>query len=300
MNISYPIIIDGGLSNELEAQGCDLNHDLWTAHLLETDIESIIRVHLKYLRAGAQCISTCSYQASILGLVQNGYTFAAAKDLIIKSVWAASEAKRIFHLENEKSKEVYIAASIGPYGAYLADGSEYKGNYGISKESLKEFHAQRIEILDNSDADILAFETFPDYNEAEVIYELTQNVKKPCWISFSCRDDRHISDGTLISKCAELFADHPNIFAVGVNCLSGELVSGLIIALKSKSKDKKIIVYPNSGGQYDSQGKKWQSSEEAYSLKNHAQEWIALGADMIGGCCKIGAKEIGELSESMA
>ena len=297
MNLEYPFIIDGGLSNELEELGCTLNHKLWTARLLDSEEESIKKVHLNYMRAGAQCIATVSYQASMKGFMDHGYSERKAEELILKSVRLAEEARDIFYSENSSHQKVYIAASIGPYGAYLADGSEYRGDYKISFDELKSFHERRISIFENSSADILAFETIPSHLEAEVIAELTMSSNKPSWVSFSCSDQGHISDGTAISTCARIFDDHPSVFALGANCISPDLILGIVNSIKESGTDKKIIIYPNSGGKYDSQGKKWYANEELFSLKNHAKDWIESGVDILGGCCKIGSSEISELKD---
>ena len=297
MKLKFPLVIDGGISNELEALGCDLNHDLWTSRLLDSDEEAIRQVHLNYMRAGAQCVASASYQASIPGLMNHGYSHEEARSLIQKSISLVSEARTTFYEENDNHHEVNIVGSIGPYGAYLADGSEYKGNYGLTHDQLNDFHEERLQLFIESDADIIAFETIPDYTEAQVIAQLSQNISKPSWISFSCKDDHHISDGTPLSECGQLFRSHPSVFAIGANCIPPDYVPGVLNTLKENVGNKKIIIYPNSGGHYDSNGKKWYANDEKFALKNHADEWINLGADILGGCCKIGAEEIGELKE---
>ena len=301
IDISYPLLLDGGLSNELEKLGCDLNHELWTAKTLTTDIDKVVQLHLNYLKAGAKIISTIGYQASIPGLIKEGWTKNDGKELILKSVWAAEEARRIYGSANGENSKILIAASIGPYGAYLADGSEYKGGYGINDQSLIDFHEERIALLNDSNADILAFETFPDYMEAQVISDLTSNIDKPAWISFTTRNEREISDGTPIEKCAELFADHEYIFAIGVNCLPPDRVSTMIKRIKSRSKDKRIIVYPNSGDLFDSLNQTWKTDEDLVSsLVPFIDEWITLGADIIGGCCRVGPADIKKMSSYLS
>jgi len=296
MNISYPLLIDGGISNELESLGCNLNHNLWTAHLLDSDIDRVVKVHLNFLEAGAKCIATCGYQASMQGLQENGYSREESKQLIIKSVRAAVKARETYRKTHGTNTEILVAASIGPYGAYLADGSEYRGNYGLSKQELVDFHLERIEILEMSEADVLAFETIPDFTEIRAISEMLMKSSKPAWISFSCKDGKHISDGTSISNCVKFLSDHPNVFAIGANCIPPDLVPEIITQVKTNCKNKKVIIYPNSGGQYDSNGKKWYDNEHPFALKNHIPEWIQLGADIVGGCCKIGSNEIHDTS----
>jgi homocysteine S-methyltransferase len=284
MNIRYPLLLDGGLSNELESLGCDLNHPLWSARLLDADIESIIRAHRAYINAGAKCIITASYQASIPGLMAVGFSKKEAEQLILKSVWAAEEAIR-----QSGVTDVLIAASIGPYGAYLGDGSEYHGNYGVSDTALKEFHTERMQLLEQSNANLFACETIPSLQEAKVLCEILKQIHKPAWVSFSCKDEKHLNDGTPIRTCAELFAQHETVFAIGVNCTKPEYISPLISEIQSVSHAKKIVVYPNSGERYDAGTKSWSGDSTCALL---SAEWLALGASIIGGCCRVGPDQI--------
>ena len=297
MIITYPLLLDGGLSNELERQGCNLNHKLWSAKLLESNPEAIILAHLIYLESGAGCIITSSYQATLPGFMAIGYDEDSASGLILKSVQLAEEARSRFLSLNPQASKPLIAASIGPYGAYLADGSEYRGDYVISDQELTDFHKPRINLLDNSTADILACETIPGFQEAKVLSEILENVKKPAWISFSCKDGKHISDGTPIEKCAAYFAHHPTVFAIGVNCTSPEFISELIRSIKTKSGNKKIVVYPNSGAVYHAESKTWSGLSDLSSCEIMVKEWMDLGADIIGGCCGIGPQQIKAMSK---
>jgi len=293
----YPFIIDGGLSNVLEEQGCDLNHKLWTASLLEKNPEAIIQAHFDYLKSGAQCITTSSYQASIPGLIDNGYSRDAAEAIIIKSVQLAEIAIRRAKSLGIINSMPLIAASIGPYGAYLADGSEYRGNYGVSDEILRSFHLEKIKILDRSNADLLACETIPSFQEAKVLSDIINHVDKPVWISFSCRDVEHINDGSKIKNCVSLFRNHPKVFAIGANCTDPKYISGIIRNIKESSGDKKIIVYPNSGEAYNAKSKTWIGVSKPKFFAEMTKEWSKLGADIIGGCCRIGPEHIRRMSE---
>ncbi len=300
MKINYPLLIDGGLSNELESQGCNLDHKLWSAKMLVTNPEAIIEAHLKYLKAGAQCLITSSYQASIEGFMTLGYDCNEAEAFISQTVKLAEMA--IDKFNNSQSNDVnhLIAASIGPYGACLADGSEYHGNYGVSDEILKEFHKNRIQLLDRSNADFFACETIPSFQEAKVLGELLNNTHKSAWISFSCKDEKHLNDGTPIGECASYFAKHPNVFAIGVNCTAPKYISRLIKAVKAKSGEKKIVIYPNSGEVYIAKNKTWMGLSDPNVYTEMAKEWIKLGTDILGGCCRIGPEHIKSLSEFLA
>ena len=299
MTISYPLLLDGGLSNELERQGCDLNHKLWSAKLLDSNPEAIVLAHLAYLEAGARCIITSSYQATLPGFMAIGIDEAAARALILESVHMAEEARRRFRLAQPDHPSPLIAASIGPYGAYLANGAEYRGDYGISDQELTDFHQPKINLLDSSEADILACETIPSFQEAKVLSMLLKNTRKAAWVSFSCKDGQHISDGTPIEDCAALFCDHPSVFAIGVNCTTPAYISELIQSLKRKSREKKLIVYPNTGAVYHPESKTWSQLSESASCEVMVSEWIHLGADIVGGCCGIGPDQIKAMGKSM-
>lgn len=299
MKINYPLLLDGGLSNELEKQGCDLNNKLWSAIMLEENPEAIIQAHLSYLFSGAQCITTASYQASILGFIGIGYDKAKAEALIIKSVELAEEAIKRYSVSEFQAPKPLIAASIGPYGAFLADGSEYHGNYGISDETLTDFHISRIRLLDSSNADFFACETIPSFQEAIVLTEILKTTNKSAWISFSCKDEQHINDGTPINKCVDYIENHSKIFAIGINCTAPKHVSGLIKTIKSASNTKRIVVYPNSGEAYNAESKNWLGLSDPKSFIEMAKEWIDLGANIIGGCCRIGPDHIKHIKETM-
>ncbi|MBO3698083.1 homocysteine S-methyltransferase [Roseivirga sp. E12] len=296
----YPLILDGGLSNVLESFGCDLNHRLWTAQLLANSPETIIEAHLEYLKAGAQCIITSSYQASIPGLMDMGYSRDMAVKLILKSVLLAEAAVDDVMDSGIVNVKPLIAASIGPYGAYLADGSEYHGNYGVSDKVLRDFHEERIGILNSSNADILACETIPSIQEARILSDILYQVDKPAWVSFSCKDGQHVNDGSKIEDCVSIFRDHPTVFAVGLNCTSPLYISGLIQRIKASSGDKRIIVYPNSGEAYNAESKTWRGLSEPGHFVEMSKEWVKLGADIIGGCCRIGPGHIKSISSNFS
>ena len=286
--INYPLVLDGGLSNELEKSGCDLQHKLWSAKLIDKEVEKIVEVHRAYLNSGAECIITSSYQATEAGFTNAGYSQPQAEQLILKTVWAAEEAVK---LSNKKRQDVLIAASIGPYGAFLANGSEYTGDYMIDNAELKLFHEQRINVLDNSSADFFACETIPSKQEAIVLNEILLNTKKSAWISFSCKDEAHICDGSDLAEVAKLFTANNNVFAIGINCTAPAYITPLIKKLKEVCGDKKIVVYPNSGEVYDAGTKKWSAFDNSVSSQFLIRQWHEAGADIIGGCCRTGPEQ---------
>ena len=247
-----PILLDGGLATQLEAQGCDLGNALWSALLLATDPQAIVTASRAYLDAGAECIATASYQASRGGFAALGLSAAEADSLMLLSVELAQQARDEYLADNPNcGRTPLIAASIGPYGAALHDGSEFTGSYDVDADALRAFHADRLQLFDASDADVLALETIPSLIESEVLAELLSVCRTPAWVSFSCRDERHISDGTPVEDAASLFRDHPTVLAVGINCTPPQYVVSLIGRIRKVLPDTAILAYPNSGEIFD-------------------------------------------------
>lgn len=264
--------------------------------MLDANPGAIVEAHLSYLRAGSKCITTASYQASVRGFMDLGYAKEEAHRLISRSVELAEEAIVRFRTGGS-NEDLFIAASIGPYGAYLADGSEYRGKYGVTDEQLENFHRDRIEILDETGAHFFACETMPDFQEVKVLVSILETTKKKAWISFSCKDEKHLNDGTPIAECAAYLSDHANIFALGVNCTAPQHISGLITELKANARHKKIVIYPNSGEVYHADTKTWLGLSDPDAFAKMTQEWLSLGVDIIGGCCRIGPEHIGKMGD---
>jgi homocysteine S-methyltransferase len=292
------VVLDGGLATALEARGCDLVDELWSAKVLMEDPGLIREVHLDYLRAGADCIATASYQATLAGFRKRGLDEEAGKDLLRLSLQLALEARDRFWREapNRKGRaEPLVAASIGPYGAYLADGSEYTGRYGISDSELYDFHRERWQILAAGEADLLACETVPSQREAETLLRLLSETGDHwAWISFSCRDARHLCDGGLLQEAARACDSEPRVSAVGINCTAPDLIAPLIEEAR-KGTDKPILVYPNSGEKYDAGSKSWSAVPSSVALEVAAESWVRLGASGVGGCCRVEPTTIAEI-----
>jgi homocysteine S-methyltransferase len=298
------VILDGGLATELERRGHDLNHRLWSARLLITDPGEIRNVHLAYLDAGADCIISASYQASIDGFVAEGVSEKKAQNLIKRTVALACEAREIHisQIESESNKRLpaLVAASIGPYGAFLADGSEYHGNYNITSDQLRIFHESRWEVLTDTPADLFACETIPSIKEAEILLTLLQTTPDiSAWISFSCKDSEHISDGTPIEEGVALFNHCDQVIAVGVNCTAPRHISHLINKIKHIAPITPVIVYPNSGEKYDALNKRWMGLSEPLHFGQAAREWMLGGASIIGGCCRTGPDHIASIRKAL-
>ncbi len=297
------MVIDGSMSTALAAKGCDLNNKLWTAAALDKASELIREVHEDYFKAGADCGISCSYQASIPGFMEAGCTYEQAEALIKRSVDILIRARESWWINEGKcSERAYplCLASVGPYGAYLADGSEYRGNYGVSDDTLREFHKHRMELMVEAGADMLLIETQPSMQEVRIITELAEDIGIDYWVSFSCRDGRHISEGELIRDCAaELSTNHPHLKMIGVNCVAPKFVAELIDEIHAACSVP-IGVYPNSGEIYDPASKTWHGNADGKSFGDYAYEWMQHGANAVGGCCQTVAHHINEVYKSRA
>ena len=289
------VVLDGGLATELEARGHEIGGVLWSAILLRDDPRAIVDAHRAYLDSGAEIVISASYQASRAGFHQLGIDADDADALIVSSVSLARQASDEFMDDDAKrDNRPLVAASIGPYGAVLMDGSEYTGNYGVPDKVLHDFHAQRLALLDNSDADVLACETIPSLQEAQVLATLLSATRTPAWISFSCRDGNTLSDGTPLAEAAAMLKDHPNVLAIGINCTPPQFATALVERIATAAPDKAIVVYPNSGEHYAASDSSW--SGPAASSDVAVADWIAAGATLIGGCCRVGPDEISAIS----
>jgi homocysteine S-methyltransferase len=292
-----PVLLDGGLATQLEAAGEVLDTVLWSAALLPARPAAIIAAHRAYLDAGAEVVTTASYQASRAGFHLLGLDGPAADRLITQSVALAREACDAWAAANPGRPARRVAASVGPYGAVLHDGSEYTGDYGVSQAVLRDFHAGRLALLDAAGADLLAVETIPSLAEAEVLARLLEATGTPAWVSFSCQDERRISDGSAIGEVAALFATHPQVFALGINCTAPRFATGLIGELRAAAPGKDVVVYPNSGEVYDAATNSWSGIADVELFARTAGDWFAAGAGWIGGCCRIGPAHIATLRE---
>jgi homocysteine S-methyltransferase len=289
-------VLDGGMASELEYLGANIDGPLWSAHVLEDAPEKIVAVHRAYIEAGADIIETASYQVSRMGYAEVGLDPARADAALLHSVALAREAASAF-----PGKRVIIAASLGPYGAALHNGAEYHGNYTCTFADLVAFHAERIKTLANAHAqespDLLAFETIPSLAEAEAIGQaLKPYPERAAWFTFTCADQERVAHGELLRQCAVAVAAFPQTVAIGVNCTHPALIPALIAELRDAS-DKPIVVYPNSGEGWDAQNRCWVGTGDPATYGAQAAEWIAAGAQIIGGCCRTRPAHIREVAQ---
>lgn len=296
------LILDGGLATELEARGADLDDRLWSARLLIENPDLIRDVHRDYYAAGADVAITASYQASFPGLARRGLSRKQASDLMTTSVRLANEARDAFWSDpvNRAGRlRPLVAASIGPYGAHLHDGSEYRGDYRIGRAELTTFHRERMAVLADAGADLLACETIPSRIEAEVLLELLEEFPGvPAWISFSCRDEAHISDGASFADCVAMANASSRVVAVGLNCTSPRYAEALVRAAVAVA-EKPVLVYPNSGERYEVDGNRWLAGDCVDDFVASARRWHAAGARLVGGCCRTGPREIEGIARAL-
>ncbi|MBT8107778.1 MAG: homocysteine S-methyltransferase [Gammaproteobacteria bacterium] len=301
MRRGAPLLLDGGLATQLEAQGCNIGNALWSASLLIDDPQAIVQANRAFLDAGADCIATASYQASREGFARRGLSAEEADAVMRLSVELAVQARDAYLAASpDVGQAPLIAASIGPYGATLHDASEYRGDYGVAAETLREFHDSRLRLFDASAADVLAFETVPSRLEAEVLTELLKGCTTPAWVSFSCGDAASISDGTPIEDAVRLFADHPVVVAVGINCTPPQYAEELIRRVRHAVPGKAVIAYPNSGEVYDVEDNAWTGTSTPLDYASAARRWVAAGASIVGGCCRTGPAHIAAMRAALA
>ncbi len=291
------LILDGGLATELERHGADLDHELWSARILVENPDLIRDAHLAFLWAGADVIVTASYQASLAGFGRAGLDRQSSLRTMQLSVELACQARAMF-LESGGGQDrirPLVAASIGPYGACLMDGSEYTGDYALSQQELVDFHRPRMEILADSGSDLFAIETIPSALEAVALVELLEEFAPAvAWLSFSCRDRRHVSHGEVFAHCAHMAAESNQIVAIGVNCTNPKHVLGLLQSAAPISKP--LIAYPNSGETWNPATNDWSGDVESCA---DPRDWVAAGARLVGGCCRIYPEHITELRRTL-
>ncbi len=281
-----PLVLDGGLSNQLVAQGCDLSDELWSARLLADDPAQIEAAHTAYVEAGARVLITSSYQATFEGFARRGLGRRESEALLRRSVELARRAA------DRAEREVWVAASVGPYGAMLADGSEYRGRYGLSVAQLERFHRPRVEALAAAAPDVLALETVPDVDEARALLRAARDCEVPVWLSYSVAGESTRA-GQPLTEAFAVAADNDQVVAVGVNCCAPQ-DADRAVELAARATGKPVVVYPNSGEDWDARTGDWKG--RTTFDPGRVAVWRAAGARLIGGCCRVGPERIAELA----
>lgn len=294
------VVIDGAMSTALEKFGCDLNDKLWSARVLIEDPAKIRQVHVDYFEAGANVAITASYQATEAGFRERGINSETACNLIAQSVMLAKEARADFlarHPEKDP-KSLLIAGAVGPYGAYLANGAEYTGDYHLSSDEYRAFHQLRLRALVEAGADFLGIETQARLDEVKVILDMIEKLDAAAWVTFTLKDSGHIADGTPIEEAAEVCGKHPLVDAIGINCVKREVVAEALRRISSVT-NKPMIVYPNSGETYDPSTKTWHHPVTGPGWENFISKWKSMGAVCLGGCCRTLPSDIVQIANLM-
>ncbi|QDQ15292.1 homocysteine S-methyltransferase [Streptomyces spectabilis] len=286
-----PLVLDGGLSNQLAAAGHDLSDDLWSARLLAERPDAVRAAHRAYYEAGADVVITASYQATFEGFARHGIDAVSTAELLRLSVTLAREAAGL----SGAPRPLWVAASAGPYGAMLADGSEYRGGYGLSVAALERFHRPRLEVLCDAAPDVLALETVPDTDEARALLRAVRGLGVPAWLSYSVSGARTRA-GQPLAEAFALAADADDVLAVGVNCCDPRDADAAV-SLAARVTGKPVVVYPNSGETWNAATRSWQGPSRFTAAQ--VETWRAAGARLIGGCCRVGPEAIAEVARRL-
>lgn len=291
------VLLDGGLATELEGSGHDLSDRLWSARLLVDAPQEVRAAHLGFFRAGADVATTASYQASFDGFAARGLSRRETADLMRRSVTLARHAAE--QAEAEDGRPRLVAASVGPYGAVLADGSEYRGDYGVSDPQLREFHLPRLAVLADAGADLLALETLPCEQEVAVLLDVLVELGTgtPAWVSLTCASATTTRAGEPVERVFGLARGHDGVVAVGVNCTAPAYVEELVAAAVAASA-KPAVAYPNSGESWDAAARAWAGDGTGVDA-DAARRWVAAGARYVGGCCRVGSSDIARLAAGL-
>lgn len=282
-----PVVLDGGLSTALEARGHDLSGRLWSARLLREAPSEIVAAHRSFVDAGAEVVISASYQASHAGYVAAGLTEEQCDSDLGASIALARQGA---------DDRALVAASVGPYGAHLADGSEYTGYPEVSRAALRDFHGRRLERLIAAEPDLVAVETIPEVLEADVVVDLLRELapELPYWISYSATGGARLTGGAPFAEAVAVVG--PAAIAVGVNCTAPQHIDAL---LESAAPSVPYVIYPNAGASYDPDTKTWTEDGSVEFAPNSVQRWTDLGARFVGGCCGIDADGIRGLADAI-
>ena len=282
-------LIDGGLSTAIERLGGDVSGQLWTAGLAVTDPDKLLAAHRSFVEAGAEVIATASYQCDARAFESFGYDATRGRRVLADMTALARRATQ--------GTSTRVAASVGPFGASLANGSEYTGRYGVEWSVVEHYHREKLRILVDSGPDLVAVETIPLAREAQLIADLlVEYGAPPTWFSFGCADAHRTYGNDDLGVAVRGVSDYPNLVAVGVNCVAPATVSGALRTIRQAIGDRPLIAYPNHGRVWDAVARTWTGDDATASIDDSVDEWVSLGARFVGGCCGVGPTEIARLA----
>lgn len=290
----YGIVLDGAMSDELEKQGVKTNNKLWTAIALVDQLSKVYHAHEDYFNAGAELVITDTYQANVQAFEEAGYSKKDAEKFVKDAVKIAKKTRDDF--EKKTGKHNYVAGTIGSYGAYLANGNEYRGDYELSENEYLDFHLPRLNLVLEEEPDLLALETQPKLDEPVAVLKWLKghDPQMLVYVSFTLKDTKHISDGTTIAEAVTKINKYDQVFAIGINCVSPSLVQDALIEL-GRYTEKPLVVYPNLGASYDPKIKQWRKFNQKFDFNVLTKKWYEIGARLIGGCCTTGPREIKQI-----
>ncbi len=285
-----PVILDGGLGTLLGARGHDMSSDLWSARILIENPDEVRSAHAEFFAAGAQVATTASYQVSYDGLRAIGRDAAETDQVLARSVRLAAEAR------DDAAGGGWVAASVGPYGATLADGSEFRGDDGLTVAELRAWHRRRLRVLADAGPDLLAIETITRLAEVEALAAELEGIGVPAWISVTVSDGA-LRTGESLHDAFAIAAAADGVVAVGVNCCDASEVSGAL-AVAREVGGLPTLAYPNTGEVWDGVSRTWMGTPTLPG--DLVQEWVADGATLVGGCCRIGPEGIAAIAQRIA
>jgi len=285
-------LLDGSMSFPMEQLGYNLKNKLWTGMALISDPDIIKNIHKDYINAGADYISTSTYQVSYDRLQNMGYQSSEIKKVFQKSVDIVKEAIK----ESRSKKEIKIVGSFGPFASYDPNASEYVGKYNSTDDEIKNFHLNNINIIEETDLDIILYETIPCLREIKILSKILSQTNKEIWISITCNENIEFRDGSSFKEACKIISQIEQITTMGINCFSPLLVEKALKKLK-KYSNKKTLVYPNSGEKYNPKDKYWSGKNEFNNLM--IKNWLSLSPDIIGGCCRVGYNNIKKMREEI-
>ena len=212
---------------------------------------------------------------------------------------------------DNNNNNIYIAGSVGCFGASLGNRAEYTGDYKCESfpesptaEQLADFHAHKVHALLVAGIDFLAFETVPNLLEAEAIV-LLLNTFKPkvkVWVTFGCQNGQQLNSGESFAEAIRICEACEYITYVGVNCTSPHFITPLL-TIASQNSSKELVTYPNSGGDpglcthanvFDQLCEN--TCHEKFDLKAEISKWVKLGVKCLGGCCDTTPEQITSLA----
>jgi S-methylmethionine-dependent homocysteine/selenocysteine methylase len=276
------LLLDGATGTELNRRGIDTGLPLWSANALITDtgLNVLRQVHLDYLNAGADIITTNTFRTNRRVLVGKGFS---ANELTLRAVATAREAVAEF------GKSALVAGSLSS----LEDC--YRPDLVPPAEDCLAEHSERIQHLVEGGVDLLLIETMNSIREAVIAAEIATATGLPTWVSFVCDERGRILSGESLTQAAEKLLPL-GVKALGVNCMPAHTIAQPLTELRAICGEEfPLMAYGNIGHVDDEQGWVNTDSTNPEGYLEHAQSWPA---QIIGACCGSTPAHIRKLNQS--